>query len=353
MSLINQMLQDLDARHEGDARAKLRREVRALPSVEQNRGLRRAIAGLLAITLAAALWWSYERFVASDASRGGGAAMPTVVTAPPVLAPAEAVAAASTPAPPAADAVPAAVDVTAGLKLSQNLDRLPEAPIPPASVAPKVPRETRSAEVSSPKRSESRMAVEKTPVAKTDRDQADADYRRSVSLVNGGRGGEAVDILLGLLRLDGGHVPGRQLLARALVEQKRFDEAMAILAEGLASQPGQVSWAMMLARLQMERGNAAGAARTLQVSDPYATANADYQGFYGHVLFRQGRLTESVERYRAALRTASGEGRWWLGLGLALEAQGLATEARDAFLRARASGSLNPDLVQIVDHKLR
>jgi MSHA biogenesis protein MshN len=196
-------------------------------------------------------------------------------------------------------------------------------------------------------------AVDKTLATKTPRQRAEADYQRAVALVNGARVSEAIDLLLDILQQDGGHVASRQMLARLLIEQRRNDEAMAILAEGLASQPAQVSWAMTLARLQVERGDLAGAARTLQQSQPFATGNADYQGFAGHVQHRLGHGKESIDFYQAATRLAPADGRWWLGLGLSLEADHRPAEAREAFLRARASGSLNPDLVALVDQKLR
>ena len=97
----------------------------------------------------------------------------------------------------------------------------------------------------------------------------------------------------------------------------------------------------------------AGAARTLQASQQYAAGNADYLGFAAHVQQRLGQHKAAVELYQGAIRVAPGEGRWWLGLGLALESDQRAAEAREAFLRARATGSLNPDLQALVDQKLR
>lgn len=197
------------------------------------------------------------------------------------------------------------------------------------------------------------VAVAKTPPVKSVRERAETDFQRAVTLLNGARTGEAIDLLLDVLRLDGGHVPSRQLLTRLLIEQGRTDEAMALLAEGLAAQPGQIQWAISLARLQVDRGDLAAAARTLQNSRQFAVASADYQGFAGFVAHRLGRQQEAAEHYLAATRLAPSEGRWWLGLGLSLEAGQRHAEAREAFARARASGTLNADLLAIVDQKLR
>ena len=71
------------------------------------------------------------------------------------------------------------------------------------------------------------------------------------------------------------------------------------------------------------------------------------------MLQRLGRYKEAAEHYQQALRLSPGEGRWWLGLGLALEAEGRANEAREAFQRARQSGTLSSELTALVEQKLR
>ena len=358
MSLINQMLKDLDARHEGDVRAKLQREVRALPPADSGASIRKVIIALLGGAVLAGGWWAYER-VSTGGGRvvsqdGGQPGTPGLVSAAaPVPAandapPASPLASTSPDEPASSTAVPsAAVD---GMKLSPALDRLPQ-PSAPSPAPPVKSGKTPAAPAQAP--AERKGVVEKSAPTKPARELAESEYRRAVGLVNGARVVEATDVLLDILRSDGGHVASRQLLARLLVEQRRFDEAMAILAEGLGAQPGQVGWAMQLARLQMERGDTAGAARTLKASQPYATGNADYQGFAGLVAHRQGRQKESAEHYQAAIRISPAEGRWWLGLGLAFEADGHPAEAKEAFLRARASGTLNADLAAVVDQKLR
>lgn len=394
MSLINQMLKDLDARHEGEVRGKLHREVRPLPAADANRGLRVAIMALLALALLAALWWAYQRAAANHpvapvivaeavapapAPVQPGTPQPVAeVLAPPAApaAPVPAVSPATTETPAAAPAT-MPLDEASGLKLSAGLERLPEeSPVaqtpakpvrsPPvrdaradgalekaaATQAGKTTDKTAKAEPAT-KLDTAPARVEKQPAARSERERSETDYRRALALVNGARVAEATDLLLDVLRRDGGHTASRQLLARLLIEQRRLDEAYAILAEGVALQPGQVGWAMTLARLQVERGDLSGAARTLQGAQEYARGNADYLGFAGHVHYRLGDYRAASERYQGAVRIAPNEGRWWLGLGLALEAEQRIAEARDAFLRARATGTLNADLLALVDQKLR
>ena len=149
------------------------------------------------------------------------------------------------------------------------------------------------------------------------------------------------------------HVASRQLLVRLLLEARQPDEAAKVLQDGLQGQPAQIGWAMSLARLQVDRGDLAGAWQTLDYSSPAAGNNADYQGFMAHVLQRLGRNRDAAKHYQAATRLSPTDGRWWLGLGLALEAEGQSGEAREMFLRARQSGSLGPQLTALIEQKLR
>ncbi|MBI2306799.1 MAG: tetratricopeptide repeat protein [Rhodocyclales bacterium] len=366
MSLINQMLKDLDARHESEIRNKLHREVRPLPAAAGNSRRGPILGGGLLLVAALGGWFAYDRFAAGDAPvPASPAALPPVAAVAPVaVPPPESAAAAlpsSTPASALAEAVPAPVvaDANSGLKLSAALDNPPAEPPPRRAASRIVPPVDKPAEPARSREPAAKPApsadpvIEKTPAVKSANDRAEADYRRALGLVGSARTAEAVDLLLDALRQNGGHVAARQLLARLLIEQRRHDEAMAILAEGLAAQPGQIQWATMLARLLVDRGDLGAAARTLQGSQSFATGNADYQGFAGFIAHRLGRQKEAAEYYQAAVRIAPGEGRWWLGLGLAMEADQRVADAREAFLRARASGTLNADLVAIVDQKLR
>ncbi|MBL8412817.1 MAG: tetratricopeptide repeat protein [Propionivibrio sp.] len=195
--------------------------------------------------------------------------------------------------------------------------------------------------------------IERTDAPGSSRERAETEYRKAIAAVNQGRIGEAVDGLHNALRQEPLHIASRQLLVKLLLEAKRTDEAAQVLQEGLQGQPAQIGWAMSLARLQVDRKDFTGAWQTLNYSLPAAGSNADYQGFMAHVLHRLGRHKEAAEHYQAATRLSPGDGRWWLGLGLALEEEGRVSEAREAFLRARQSGNLGTELSALVEQKLR
>ncbi|GHU20427.1 hypothetical protein FACS189475_09250 [Betaproteobacteria bacterium] len=105
--------------------------------------------------------------------------------------------------------------------------------------------------------------------------------------------------------------------------------------------------------LQIDRGDLVDAARTLKDSLPAAYGNPDYLGFSGHLQQRLGNGKEAADMYQAAIRLAPDDGRWWLGLGLAMESEGRNDQAVAAFEHARQCRNLSQELRGLIEQKLR
>jgi len=181
--------------------------------------------------------------------------------------------------------------------------------------------------------------------------RADNTYRRALASLQEGRVNEAITGLQQTLRTNPRHDAARQTLVGLLVENKRSDEAVLELQGALALDPRQPALAMLLARLQIERGG--NGIETLLRTLPYAGGNGEYQGFLAGALQRQGRHREAIDQYSAALRGAPNNGVWWMGLGLSLQAEKRNAEAADAYRRAEASGTLSGELQDFVARKLQ
>jgi MSHA biogenesis protein MshN len=118
--------------------------------------------------------------------------------------------------------------------------------------------------------------------------------------------------------------------------------------------PSRLAAAMRLARLQVEMGQWDAAWRVLERSAPHAAKDAEYQGFAGTVLRQLKRAPEAAEAYRRAISLQPDEGRWWVGLALALEDAGRKKEAKQAFAAARErERTLSPVLLKVVDRQAR
>lgn len=180
--------------------------------------------------------------------------------------------------------------------------------------------------------------------------RAEGDYRRATLALQEGRVREAIALLQDALESEPRHDASRQTLVGLLIEAKRGEDAMRVLQNGLVLDPRQPSMAMLLARLQIEHGG--NGIDTLTRSLPYAAGDADYHGFLAGALQRAQRHREAIEQYQAAVRVAPGNGVWWMGLGISLQAEKRAAEAADAYTRALGTGTLSPELRSFVERRL-
>lgn len=395
MSLVNKMLRDLDARRAGiDERGLLQTAVSPLPVDDEGRGRQLAIGvfAVLGLGLAAALQFHWLPMDVEDVPMSVPLP-PARPTPPPPVAPAapvapvavaeqEAVAAQSAPAP---DAVPPAptlqLAAEAGLRLESQLLSLPlpskiePAPVAKTEVRPEPKTETkadvktasvapRPAAKPEPK-PEPRIAalpaaspstdgkIDKQPLRPPALDRADAEYKQAVLVQRQGNVEEALTRFRRALADQPDHVGARQALAGLLLEHHRYDEADTVLRAGIEIGSARLAFATMLARLKVERGDVPTALDILLQQAAVGEKSADYQGFVAALLNRLGRHGEASARYRLATRLSPNEGRWWAGLGIALDAEGKNVEARDAYQRARALSGLSPDLLAHIDQRLK
>jgi MSHA biogenesis protein MshN len=181
--------------------------------------------------------------------------------------------------------------------------------------------------------------------------RAEGEYRRALASLQDGRMTDTIAALEQVLALDPGHEAARQTLVGLLIEAKRSDDAIRQLQAGLALDARQPALAMLLARLQIERGGSG--IETLMRTLPYAGTNPDYHAFLAGAQEREQRHREAAEQYQAALRLAPGNGVWWMGLGMSLQADKRNAEALEAFQRARASGMLSAELQAFVERRLQ
>jgi MSHA biogenesis protein MshN len=345
MSLINRMLQDLDARGGAQAGAAATQAI-VKPALrgERRNEIPLFLAGgaLLFVVIAGGYYgWQALRKPALPVVAKITPATPIkTVLLPPRPLPPPPVQAVPAPTPEVvSDPVPAAV---------------------PADVAPPRSRVVRKTPVVNEKPvdqlAEARAARPKLEPAATARQlpahqRAESEYRRALGTLQEGRVGESIASLEQVLQLDPRHEAARQTLVGLLIENNRPDDAARQLHQALGADPRQPALAMLLARLQIQRGWTG--IETLQRTLPYATGNAEYQAFLAGALQRQQRHREAAEQYQAALSTAPGNGVWLMGLGISLQAEKRNAEAISAFQKARSAPSLPADLQGFVDRRLQ
>ena len=168
-----------------------------------------------------------------------------------------------------------------------------------------------------------------------------------------GRNDEALAGYESAVQLDAGHESARQALAVLLLQNKRYGDAERVLQEGLKLDIKNSVFAMLLARIQVDRDASWSALLVLQKTLPYAERQPDYQAFVAALLQRLNRHKESVTHYQIALQLSPNSGVWWMGLGISLRALQRDEEARVAFKHALESHTLNADLQTFVTQQLK
>ena len=364
MSLINEMLRNLEAKSPDDLmKQNLQREIRPLPAVKtgRRRWFWSALLGVVMLLLAGFATVQYQEKL--QAMLGLARETPPLA---PVAAPLLPVAPVVEPVAGNATVHNEKTAISDSLLIARELAFVPQSPdiLPPVIELSTV---VKTSEPPSSKTANDKLSVEtvrtgvssgtvkidKSPVLATPRDRAELDYRKAEAATAEGRIGDSVELLKSALKTDPSHIQARQNLIRQLLEMRKPDDAMRVLNDGLEMTPAQTGWAVSLARLQLEQGDITGADRTLIHSQPFAESNAEYAGFQGHLKSRLGEHRLAAEYYFRASRLAPREGRWWLGLGLAFEADGKLAESKEAFRRSLASGNLSPELAGVAEQRLR
>ena len=401
MSLINKMLQDLDARgtpKDGELPGQVKPVAR-----EPYRLNRRAIAAAVGGSLAASAvcWLALTRPHRAPVP-AAPAPVAAVRVAPVVTGPVQASPVVAVQAPAAPAAPPPAVEKTADAPPTQHMTRAERraerkrlaqekaaarkaekaaqtayvraqdvAPMEPDSAEARAARramaQALAARGKSPKTTSAAMVAAARAAAhddaapkgkrgaqgrqETGAQRAEGEYRRALASLQEGRMIETVAALEQALKYEPTHEAARQTLVGLLIEANRNDEAMRQLQLGLTLDPRQPAMAMLLARLQIERGG--NGIDTLMRTLPYAGNDADYHAFLAAALARQQRHREAAEQYHQAVRAVPSNGVWWMGLGISLQAEKRNGEALDAFQRARAGGGLSQELQGFVERRIQ
>jgi MSHA biogenesis protein MshN len=351
MSLINQMLKDLESRRaSGDlaqravdgmgtaARDKQRKQNVLLLSLV-------IVIGILASISAYLLWQERQETTAQQAAENRVEVTATQqVAAKPVSTPVPTTAK-SQPSPPAKPLVQKAPSPMSSIRETPAGMTVPEIDEEDISQSQSVKREM-------PVRTAPAL-IKKRLRPQSSEQLAEKEYQRGYALLQRGDRRGASEAWRKALRIDAKHTASRESLAILYLSQSRRIEAAEQLQKGLAIDPGNNKLALLYARMQLDAEDMSGAVKTLENAMQHQQQSGDFYAFTAAVYQRMGDYAKSIAAYQNALRQQSNQSVWWMGLGISLEGAGKNSEALTAYTEANKSGRLSLKLRQYVEGRIK
>jgi MSHA biogenesis protein MshN len=199
----------------------------------------------------------------------------------------------------------------------------------------------------------SASAVTRRDIPRTPAEQAESQFRQGVAFLNQGRVSDAQEQFAGAITRYAGHQAARQALVAIYIERGRLEEAKLVLEEGLSINPGNVQFATVLARILVERRDYASAENVLASARAGGDTDADYQLVLGAVLQHQGRHPQATAAFEKAASLKPQPATTWLAMAISFEASGRKAEALEAYRKSLAANTLSQEARGYAEARIR
>ncbi len=194
--------------------------------------------------------------------------------------------------------------------------------------------------------------IEKQRRPLTEKQLADQSFHKGYAALRNAQVQQGERFFRKALSNSPGHVKSREMLAGIYIKAGRYVEAAQLLKQGVAINPGHSMFRKLYARVLLEQDGLDQAVAVLERSLPQISQDVDYYALLAALYQRQGRHDNAVALYQNMLKQNAMVGIWWIGMGISLEKLGDSDAARQAYEKARASGTLAAQMVQYTDNRL-
>lgn len=347
MSLINQMLRDLEQRNQQTPSVKpaLPLDIQ-MPSVVAKSGNRYGwwLAGLLTSAAAGGLFWQSPQMPSASTASPQPAITPVeakpvepipAATAAPESAPTQLTAAETTREPPAPE-----TDISKP-ELQANSQ-------PVATANPELPKPA-SANPQQKPASEATPKTAKAPSSKQPQQQAEALYRQiNPNMSRAMRQEKLEDVL----QLDPRNLAARQQLLQILIQDHANLELKQFLEDSLAWFPDNLGFITTLAHYHVQQKNFAEAVSTLERVDSFRINDPHYLALLAASYQQQQQLTEALPVYQKLTQLQPEKAEHWLGLGICADKLQQTSSALAAYQQALNKNTLNHEVVDYINQRL-
>ena len=181
---------------------------------------------------------------------------------------------------------------------------------------------------------------------------AETRYGEAMVLLQAGKVEAGEALLLDVVNSFPKHLKAREMLTARRMRDGKLAGAGQLLRRGLELYPAHGQFTKLYGRVLVEQGRMDEALAVLNQVALALEQDSEFHALRAAVLHRKGDHRAAAATYQKLLITNPDHGVWWMGLAIALESAGEADGAKRAFRRASRSG-LRPELRGFVERKLR
>ncbi len=184
----------------------------------------------------------------------------------------------------------------------------------------------------------------------TPKQLADKKYKQAMRAINNKDAHTAEKLLEEALILSAHHLEARKQLAALWFGRQANGQAINVLAQGIALTPKSEELRIMQARIYAGQGEFSKAFNALKpLSD---SINVEYQQALATMASQAKQFPFAVKAYQKLIVLNPEQGRWWLGMAIALDSDGQYQQATLAYQKALHSKQLSQSSINFVNTRL-
>lgn len=179
---------------------------------------------------------------------------------------------------------------------------------------------------------------------------ARVEYQKAKKALKSGDSRKAIGYLEAALKYQPEWVKARQKLSALYYGRGETRRAVAALQQGLALDSEQPDLRLTMAKLLVNESQQQAALNVL--SQLPAQGHSEYLAMRGALAQQLNNNDMAISSYRLLVKQQPYDGRWWMGLGIALERSEAAEKAMDAYRQALLMGRVSQQSQQFIQQRL-
>lgn len=179
---------------------------------------------------------------------------------------------------------------------------------------------------------------------------ADIEYGRAMKLLQQGDSKKAIVHLKSAIKYQPDRIKVRQKLAALYYGKTDTRKALAVLQQGLSREGEQPELRLTLAKLLVNESQPQAALNVLARIPK--EENAAYMAMRGALSQQLKNNAMALNSYQQLVKSEPYDGRWWMGLGIALERDSNGKKAKEAYQQALLMGRVSAKSQQFIQQRL-